>query len=131
MDLNKVTLIGNVSKNPEQTKIESGAIVTKLNLATNYKWKDTKTGEKKEKADFHTIVAWNKLAENMTKFLKKGDKVYIEGRINNRSFEAKDGTTKYFTDIVAQKMIMLGGKQTKKVNEDEEILEETVEEVAF
>ncbi|MBI2415196.1 MAG: single-stranded DNA-binding protein [Candidatus Kerfeldbacteria bacterium] len=108
MDLNKVTLIGNLSKEPEQKQLNTGSTVTRLNLATNYVWKDNSSGEKKQKVDFHTIIGWNRLGQRMKQYLKKGDKIYIEGRIDNRTYQNKEGKTQYFTDIVAQRLIMLG-----------------------
>lgn len=114
MDLNKAILIGNIAREPETKTLTSGKSVTKVTLATNLTWKDSKSGEKKSKADFHNIVGWNSLGQNMAKYLKKGDKVYFEGRINNRSWEDKEGKKKYFTDIVASSMIMLGGSGKKE-----------------
>jgi len=129
MDLNKVSLIGNVAREPETKTLTSGKSVTKVTLATNQTWKDAKSGEKKSKADFHNVVGWNRLGQNMAKYLKKGDKVYFEGRINNRSWEDKEGKKKYFTDIVANSMIMLGGsgkkEELEKRAEKAEIVEET------
>ncbi len=127
MDLNRITLIGNVSKDPEQTELPSGATVTRLHVATNHSWKDSKTGEKKEKVNFHTVIAWNGLGNTMNTYLKKGDRMYVEGRLDNRTVEKDDGTVKYYTDIVAKRMIMLGGK--KKVEEStEQVQEENVPE---
>ena len=110
MDLNTVFLIGNVSKQPEVKKFDSGSSVTKLNVATGYAWEEATTKEKKEKVAFHTVIGWNGLGSTMEKYLKKGDKVFIEGRLDYRTYEAGDGTTKYVTDIVASRLIMLGGK---------------------
>lgn len=120
MDLNRVTLIGHLSTEPEQKQTAAGRSVTRTNLATNFVWKD-KAGSQKEKVDFHTIVAWNKLGERLQQYLKKGDRVYIEGRLDHHSYE-KDGVTKYVTDVIAEKMIMLG-KSKREV-----VVEETVVE---
>ncbi|MFA6027967.1 MAG: single-stranded DNA-binding protein [Patescibacteria group bacterium] len=129
MDLNKVILIGNIAREPENKNLTSGQSVTKVTLATNHKWKDQKSGEKKSKADFHTVIGWNKLGQNMAAYLKKGDKVYFEGRLNNNSYEGKDGKKKYFTDVVASNMIMLGGatkrEDAQKVAEEATIIEES------
>jgi len=116
MDLNRAALIGNISQDPEQKSLGSNSTVTKVNLATNYSWKD-KSGEKKDKVNFHTIVAWNTLGERIMKYLKTGDRVYVEGRIDYQTYKAKDGSTKYHTDIIADKLIMLG-KAGKKKNDD-------------
>lgn len=130
MDLNKAVLIGNLTKDPETKELSSGRSVTKVTVATNYNWKDKTSGEKKEKATFHTVIGWNKLAGIMGQYLKKGDKVYFEGRIDNRTWEDKDGKKKYFTDVVATDMIMLGGKSKKaeeQANETKIVEEETGE----
>ena len=124
MDLNRVALIGNVSQEPEQKTLGTGSTVTKLNVATNYSWKD-KSGEQKDKVNFHTIVGWNQLGDRMTKYLKTGDRVYLEGRIDHQSYKAKDGSTKCNTDIIADKMIMLGkGKKTKTEDGEDNIVVE-------
>lgn len=119
MDLNKVTLIGHVAKAPEQKSLATGATVTRLNLATNYVWKD-QAGKKQEKVDFHTIVAWNKLAERLNQYVKTGDKIYLEGRLDYRTYKNKEGKTQHATDVIAQRLIMLSGKKNAnaKVLED-------------
>lgn len=127
MDLNRITILGNVSQAPEQRKLASGATVTTINVATGHSWKDSSSGDKKEKVNFHTVVAWNKLGDTMQKYLKKGDRLYVEGRVDNRSYEGKDGSTKYATDVVAHRMIMLGGK-TKTAATIEVEAEETNQE---
>ncbi|MFH0819311.1 MAG: single-stranded DNA-binding protein [Patescibacteria group bacterium] len=128
MDLNQATLIGNVARDPETKTLTSGQKVTKATLATNYAWKDKQTGEKKSKADFHTVVGWNGIGQNMADYLKKGDKVYFAGRINNSSWEGKDGQKKYYTDIIASKMIMLGHASKKEEVEDKVQETQIVEE---
>lgn len=122
MDLNHVALIGHVSMAPEQKKLESGATVTRLHVATNHAWKDKTSGEQKEKVNFHTIIAWNKLGERLARYVKKGERLYVEGRIDYRTFTGKDGLPKYVTDIVAERTIMLGKgrKASEKDVSDEE-----------
>lgn len=127
MDLNRVTLIGHISSTPEQKKLDSGRSVTRTSLATNYAWKDAKSGEPKTKADFHTVVAWNKLGDRVQQYLKKGDRIYVEGRLDNRSFAGKDGVTKYFTDIIADKLIMLGKGKRVEVTEEATVTEPVLE----
>ena len=127
MDLNRIALLGNVSQEPEQKTLANGASVTKLNIATSYAWKDSKSGDKKEKVNFHTVIAWNGLGKTMNSYLKKGDRVYLEGRVDNRSYEDKGGVTRYVTDIVAQKLIMLAGKSNKEVIAD---ANESMEEIS-
>ena len=126
MDLNRVTLIGNLSTEPEQKQLTTGRSVTRTNLATNFIWKDRKTGEQKEKVDFHSIVAWNTIGERIQKHLKKGDRIYVEGRLDHHSYE-KDGVTKYFTDVIADKLIMLG-KAKREVVAEEPVVTEPVTE---
>lgn len=104
--LNKVMLIGNLGADPEIRHTPSGASVANFNLATSRSW--TREGRKEEKTDWHRIVAWDKLAEICQQYLKKGSKVYIEGRIETRSWDdASTGQKKYMTEIIADQMIML------------------------
>ena len=127
MDVNKAIFLGRVATIPEQKTLLSGATITRLNIATNHAWKDSQSGEKKEKVDFHTIIGWNRLGDTMQRYLKKGDRVYVEGRVDNRSYEGGDGKMRYFTDVVAQKMVML---ENKRVTATEDVPEEvTLEEV--
>ncbi len=106
MNLNKVMLIGNVTRDPEIKKIPTGQSVVSLGLATNRRWKD-KAGQKQEQVEFHNIVAWGKLAEIIGQYVKKGSKIYIEGRLQTRSWDDQTGTKKYKTEIVADNLIML------------------------
>ena len=108
--LNKVMLIGNLGKDPELRYTSSGVAVATFSLATNESWKD-QDGNTQERTEWHNIVAWRKLAEICGEWLKKGKKVYIEGRIQTRSYDDKNtGTKKYITEIVADSMIMLDSK---------------------
>ena len=136
--LNKVQLIGNLTRDPELKYTPTGAAVCTISLATNRNW-TTETGEKKEEADFHRLVAWNKLAEICGQLLKKGRKVYVEGRLSTRSWQDKDGQTKYMTEVVLSDMILLdskgageseiGGADTFEVPDNlDEIQAEPVEE---
>ena len=109
MDLNKAQLIGRLTRDPEQKTIPSGEIVTTFSVATGFAWKD-KAGQKQEKTEFHNIVAWRKLAEICGQYLKKGSKVYIEGRLATRNWEDQSGVKKYRTEIIADNMIMLEGR---------------------
>jgi single-strand DNA-binding protein len=108
MDLNKITLIGNMVRDPEEKELASGQTLTRFSLATNYAWTDTQTKTKRETVDYHDIVAWGKLGEIIAQYVKKGAKVYIEGRLRNRSFVGKDGQKRTKPEIVAENMIMLG-----------------------
>lgn len=104
--LNKVQLIGNLTKDPEVKTITSGQVVASFSVATNSSWVD-KTGQKQEKSEFHNIVAWGKLAEICGSYMKKGKKVYVEGRLQTRDWEGEDGVKKYRTEIVAENVILL------------------------
>lgn len=106
--LNKVTLIGNLTRDPELRYTPQGTAVAQFGLATNRDWV-TSSGEKKEDVQYHRIVAWSKLAELCSQLLSKGSKVFVEGRIVYRNFEGKDGTQKNITEIVVDNMIFLGG----------------------
>ena len=104
--VNKVILIGNLGKDPEVKYIEGGIANAKFPLATSETWKDRTSGEKKERTEWHNIVLWRGVAEVAEKYLKKGDKVFIEGRIQTRNYE-KDGIKRYFTEIIGDNMTLL------------------------
>lgn len=109
MDLNKVMLIGRVTKDPEIRTITSGQSVATFSLVTNRQWTD-QAGAKQEKAEFHNVVAWRKLAEIIQQYVKKGSKLYIEGRLETRSWDDPQGVKKYRSEIVTDNMIMLDSK---------------------
>ena len=106
--VNKVILIGNLGADPELRYTPAGAAVASFNIATTEKWKD-KDGQMQERTDWHRVVAWGKLAEIMGEWLKKGSQVYLEGRLQTRSYEDTNGVKKFITEVVAQEMEMLGG----------------------
>jgi single-strand DNA-binding protein len=108
--INKVILVGNVGKDPELRALDNGRSVARFTLATSETYKN-KNGEKVTNTEWHNIVLWSPLAEIADKFLKKGKQVYIEGKITNRSYQDKDGNTKYITEIVGQNMTLLGRKE--------------------
>jgi len=108
--INKVILIGNLGKDPEVRHLDNGATVANFSIATTESYKD-KGGQKVEKTEWHNITLWRGLADIAEKYLKKGDSVYIEGKLQTRSWE-KDGITRYTTDIVGDQMTMLGGKRS-------------------
>lgn len=108
MDLNKVTLIGNMVRDPESKSLAAGQRVTRFTLATNYAWQDARTKAKREALDFHEVLAWGKLGEIVQQYVKKGSRIYIEGRLRNRTYVAKDGSRRSTTEVVADNMIMLG-----------------------
>jgi single-strand DNA-binding protein len=104
--LNKVLLIGNVGRDPEMRYTQSGEAVTTFSLATNRRLRDT-DGQFRDEPEWHNIVAWGKLAEQCNEYLTKGRKVFIEGRLQTRSWDGQDGQKKYRTEIVANTMQML------------------------
>lgn len=106
--LNKVLLIGNLTRDPELRYTPQGTAVCTFGLATNRQWA-TDEGEKKEEAEFHNVVAWNRLAEICAEYLNKGKACYVEGRIATRDWEGQDGTRHKRTEIVANEVIFLGG----------------------
>ena len=108
--LNKVTLIGNLTRDPELRYTPQGTAVCTFGLATNRQW-TTESGEKREEADFHRIVSWNKLAELCAQLLTKGRKTYVEGRLQTRNWTAKDGTQRTTTEIVLSNMIILDSRR--------------------
>ena len=107
--LNKVQLIGNLTRDPEIRYTNSGTPVATFGVATNKSWKDA-SGELKEIAEFHNVVAWNKMAEICQQLLAKGMKVYVEGSLTTRSWEAEDGNTRYKTEVRVDNMILLDSK---------------------
>ncbi len=109
MSVNKVILVGNLGKDPELRYTPAGQAVATFSLATSERYKD-RNGEMQEKTEWHNIVAWRQLAEICGKYLHKGRQVYIEGRIQTRSYDDRDGNKKYITEIVADQMQMLGNR---------------------
>ena len=108
--LNKVMLIGNLTRDPELRYTPAGTAVCSIGLATNRSW-TTEAGEKKEETEFHRIVAWNKLAELCSQLLSKGRKIYIEGRLQTRSWVGQDGAQRSATEIVIDDMIILDSRR--------------------
>ena len=111
LGVNKVILIGNLGKDPELRYTPSGQPTASFSLATTERWND-KNGQRQERTEWHNIVAWGKLAELVNQYLKKGRSAYVEGRINTRSWDDRDGNKKYRTEIVASQIQFLGGGGT-------------------
>ena len=105
--VNKVILIGNLGKDPEVRHLENGTVVASFPLATSEVYTDRSTGEKKELTDWHNIVVWRGLAEVVEKYVRKGTKLYVEGKLKNRSWQDKEGNTRYTTEVVADEITML------------------------
>jgi single-strand DNA-binding protein len=111
MSLNKVLLIGNLTRDPELRSTPSGQSVANFDIATNRVWKDPQTGERREAAEYHKIVVWRRLAEIAGQYLRKGSKIFLEGRLQTRSWQDQQtGTKRYITEIVAENMQMLDRK---------------------
>jgi len=115
--LNRVQLIGNLTRDPELRYTPQGTAVCSMGIATNRNWV-TDSGEKKEEVEFHRIVAWNKLAELCSQLLTKGRKVYVEGRLSTRTWTAQDGSSRTTTEIVIDDMIILDSKRTGEKEEE-------------
>ena len=108
MNLNKAMIIGNLTRDPEVRSTPGGSQVASFSVATNQVWVD-QSGQKQERPEYHNIVAWKKLAEIVGKYLTKGSKVYVEGRLQTREWTGQDSIKRYRTEIVADNLIMLGG----------------------
>ncbi len=109
MNLNKAMIIGNLTRDPEVRNTTTGQMVASFSVATNLVWTD-QSGQQQKKAEFHNVVAWRKLAEICSKYLKKGSKVYIEGRLQTTDWAGQDGVKRYKTEIVAENLIMLDSR---------------------
>ena len=108
--VNKVILVGTLGKDPETRYMPSGSAVTNMRIATNEQWKDKQTGEQQERTEWHSIAMFGRLAEIAAEYLRKGQQVYIEGKLRTRKWQDKEGKDRYTTEIVADEMQMLGGK---------------------
>ncbi len=106
---NKVQLIGNLGNNPEIITLDSGKKLAKFSIATNESYKNAQ-GEKVTNTEWHNIVAWNKTAEIVEKYLEKGSEIAIEGKLTSRSYDDKDGNKRYITEVVCNELLMFGGK---------------------
>lgn len=109
--VNKVILVGNIGQDPEMKFMPSGGAVTNISVATSEAWKDKQTGQPQERTEWHRVVFFNRLAEIAGEYLKKGSKVYIEGSLRTRKWQAQDGADRYSTEIVASEMQMLDSRQ--------------------
>jgi single-strand DNA-binding protein len=108
--VNKVILVGNLGQDPEVKYMPSGGAVCNVSLATADSWKDKNSGERQERTEWHRVVFFNRLAEITGEYLRKGSQVYVEGRLQTREWQDKDGQKRYTTEIVANEMQMLGGR---------------------
>jgi len=108
--INKVILVGNLGKDPEGKFMPNGNAVTNITIATSESWKDKQTGQQQERTEWHKVVFFNRLAEIASEYLKKGSKVYLEGALRTRKWQAQDGQDRYTTEIVANEMQMLDSR---------------------
>jgi single-strand DNA-binding protein len=114
--VNKVILIGNLGKDPEVRRLENGAVLASFSIATSESYIDKQSGDKKEITDWHDIVLWRGLAEVAEKYLVKGTKVYVEGKLKKRSWQDKEGLTRYSTEVVGDEMTILSKIENKENN---------------
>ena len=110
--VNKAIILGRLGKDPEIRYMQNGGALANLSIATSQKWKDIKTGEKKEKTEWHRVALYNRLAEVAREYAKKGGMLYIEGRIETKKWTDKDGQNRYTTEIIGEEMQLLGGRDT-------------------
>lgn len=113
--LNKVMLIGNVGKDPEVNFTPSGVKVAQFRMATSETWKD-KDGAVQEQTDWHTIIAWRGLADVVERLVRRGSRLYVEGKIQSRSFDDRDGHKRYVTEIIAENLLLLDAKRPEQSN---------------
>lgn len=118
MSVNKVILIGRLGKDPETRYMTNGEAVTNFSLATSESWKD-KSGEKQERTEWHNCVTYRRLAEIAGEYLKKGSQIYVEGKIQTRKWQTKEGQDRYTAEIIVDQMTMLGGKQDQRDDSSE------------
>ena len=114
--VNKVILIGNLGKDPEVRRLENGAVLASFSIATSESYVDKQSGDKKEITDWHDIVLWRGLAEVAEKYLLKGTKIYVEGKLKKRSWQDKEGVTRYSTEVVGDEMTILSKIENKENN---------------
>jgi single-strand DNA-binding protein len=110
--INKVILIGRLGQDPEMRYTQDGTAVANFSIATSDEWKDKETGEKRERTEWHRIVAWRKLGELCGEYLSKGRQVYIEGKLQTREWQDRDGNRRFTTEIVASEVQFLGGRES-------------------
>ncbi len=130
MSVNKVILIGRLGKDPETRYMQNGEAVTNVSIATSENWKD-KSGEKQEKTEWHNLIFYRRLAEVVGEYLKKGSQIYVEGKLQTRKWQSKEGQDRYTTEIVVNEMTMLGGKSSGEFVPAQEKKEPPVDESKF
>ncbi len=128
MDINKVILIGHLTNDPISKKLKTGTSIAYCGLATNLFWKNAKTKKTESKVEFHNLVFWKNLANIVKKYLKKGDKIYVEGRLQTKSWDDDQKNKHYKTEIVVKELVMLGSKKTEESDKELAVEEIIVEE---
>jgi len=116
--INKVIIVGNLGADPDSRAMPSGNAVTNISVATSESWKDRETGEKREKTEWHRVVFYNRLAEIAAQYLKKGSQVYVEGKLQTRKWDDKEGNERWTTEVVANQMEMLGDRKSNNMTND-------------
>ena len=116
-NVNKAIILGRVGKDPDTRYLPNGDVVSSLAIATEEKWVDKQTGEQKKQTEWHNITFFRRLAETVEKYVKKGDLLYVEGKIKTTKKEGENGSSTYYTKIVADSMQMLGGRPDKHQDE--------------
>ena len=116
--INKVIIVGNLGADPDSRAMPSGNAVTNISVATSESWNDRETGEKQEKTEWHRVVFFNRLAEIAAQYLKKGSQVYLEGKLQTRKWEDKEGNERWTTEVVGNQMQMLGDRMSNDMSND-------------
>jgi len=119
--INKVIVVGNLGADPDSRTMPSGNAVTNISVATSESWNDKETGEKQEKTEWHRVVFFGRLAEIASDYLKKGSQVYVEGKLQTRKWEDKEGNERWTTEIVANQMQMLGERMSQSVSNQDNV----------
>ncbi len=119
--INKVIVVGNLGADPDSRSMPSGNAVTNISVATSESWNDKETGEKQEKTEWHRVVFFGRLAEIASDYLKKGSQVYVEGKLQTRKWEDKEGNERWTTEIVANQMQMLGERMSQSVSNQDNV----------
>lgn len=125
--VNKVILVGNLGADPESRSMPNGNAVTNIRIATSEQWKDKATGDKQEKTEWHSVVFFGKTAEIAAEYLRKGATVYVEGKLQTRKWQDKEGNDRYTTEVVANEMQMIGGKARDAAGYDMKAAEKRAE----
>jgi single-strand DNA-binding protein len=115
--INKVILVGNLGQDPESRHMPSGGAVTNISIATSEQWKDKKSGAQQERTEWHKIAFFGRLAEIAAEYLRKGSQVYVEGKLRTRKWQDRDGNDRWTTEVIADEMQMLGGRQQQSDNQ--------------